>query len=164
MVRAVLNPRSWYHFWPPADTVTALQATLAPLMRLMDDYADGLKSHEYTTMIGLLEQYRSFEASARKSEVVGNAELSQKIEATLAALKPEVLAVQGEFQAQSKAIQKAMRRWNTWIGGFMEWEIPKDVMALWTEWLGDSGSCTTGTIIEYTEKTREAESSFRHRM
>ncbi|KAI8631029.1 hypothetical protein F5Y19DRAFT_427379 [Xylariaceae sp. FL1651] len=40
--------------------------------------------------------------------------------------------------------EKTTRRWQAWIGTATEWEVPKDVRALWTEWLGDGGKSAVG--------------------
>ncbi|KAI3331382.1 hypothetical protein F4824DRAFT_475601 [Ustulina deusta] len=40
--------------------------------------------------------------------------------------------------------EKTTRRWQAWVGIATEWEVPKDVRALWTEWLGDSGKHAIG--------------------
>lgn len=45
----------------PSDTAL-LRAALAPLIEVMERYADGLKVHEYHTFISLLEQYAAVES------------------------------------------------------------------------------------------------------
>ncbi|KAI2466184.1 hypothetical protein F4781DRAFT_406595 [Annulohypoxylon bovei var. microspora] len=40
--------------------------------------------------------------------------------------------------------EKTTPRWHAWVGDATEWEVPEDVRALWTEWLGDSGKSAVG--------------------
>ena len=42
---------------PAADAADLMKQSLAPLIKVMDDYADGLKAHEFKVFIGFLEQY-----------------------------------------------------------------------------------------------------------
>ena len=58
----------------PGDGVL-LQASLAPLVEVMNAYTDGLKVHEYTIMIQLLEQFYAIEKqfatrTSRDEEVI----------------------------------------------------------------------------------------------